>query len=405
MSLGPDDISVFEIIQPRWHWKWKPMKLGGFHISTKYVPPQNLRCTRDENLNLSSSQHDRSTPLGRRPWATDVESQGEDDEYNDSKEKEGEECQEDKEARIASLLGEQARLQHLLKAEMKKVQDMKKLEQENRELRLKVEALQRAKAEGDYYDDRPRESTARPLEPRFPRHEEITRFIHAHRSGLRVGSTLKVPVHLLRFSQGTVNSEAHFRNRESIYQLFDDLWRGAVRPLDDELKLDIAEPEPGECGFYSADNWRLVALRMLQVVRMDIVVWANCYVLNPGDRKFTEHFSTRCAGHGVTPGRAAAVAHHLGAPLFEPPARAAERQVQNLAERHPEAKFLQRVIARDDDRLTVARSSSASGIVRPSAASGMARPHRSRSRCPRSPSPPMSSGSSGNSKPWRVWRR
>lgn len=102
-------------------------------------------------------------------------------------------------------------------------------------------------------------------------------------------SIVPLPVSAIRFTHHSVNAhlafgEDHDNNQESIFNLFDWLFRGTFAIEDiDPLHVFLHYDPGGELAFYSRNNRRLVALRCLQSLRGDQVLRVPCHLHNDDD--------------------------------------------------------------------------------------------------------------------------
>lgn len=163
---------------------------------------------------------------------------------------------------------------------------------------------------------------------------------------LEGGQELDVPVLALRWTHRGLNcqmafGEDHDHAKESIFKLFEQLFRGRVSPQEmtseDPLNVFVHTGPDHVQGLYSRQNRRLAALLMLQACRRDQAVHARCLVRSVQQRHWGAQFSKAYdggTGLSIQPheGRGpAARAHHRGAPLFGgdgPRAQAAIRRAQ-----------------------------------------------------------------------------
>lgn len=156
-----------------------------------------------------------------------------------------------------------------------------------------------------------------------------------------------IPVSAIRFTHHTVNAamafgEEHGNSQESIFKLFDQLFRGNLKPEEVEPLHVFAKVIPGEAdvpgnglGLFSRNNRRLVALLMFQAVRRDAIVKVQCYTYTEEDLKqnprkrawFDQGYDTPqadtgspepCTGLGLSIYARRGVSHHRGNPLFNP---------------------------------------------------------------------------------------
>eukprot|EP00929_Paragymnodinium_shiwhaense_P045524 TRINITY_DN23254_c0_g1_i1.p1 TRINITY_DN23254_c0_g1~~TRINITY_DN23254_c0_g1_i1.p1 ORF type:complete len:530 (+),score=85.63 TRINITY_DN23254_c0_g1_i1:73-1662(+) len=143
-----------------------------------------------------------------------------------------------------------------------------------------------------------------------------------------------IPVSALRFTHHTVNAslafgEDHENRQESIFKLFDSLFRGMLAPEEMEpLHVFLVETPTGGLGLFSRSNRRLLALQMFQAARREKPVMATCYLYTKNDSSpqslawFRNGYDAvgshggACTGEGLSVFARQGTARHRGSPLF-----------------------------------------------------------------------------------------
>lgn len=162
---------------------------------------------------------------------------------------------------------------------------------------------------------------------------------------------VRIPVACLRWTHGRINSKLQFAHGEqggqSVLKLFDELLRGVQTPdtIDEPLDVVVQESED-EVHLFSISNRRLLPLLMLQSAQRSSTVYARC-IIRPADAKFDDACQTSSVGLQIAPGNGESC--HLGRPLFDH-GRAAMKDIEEVAARHPEFVALDRLRLRQSGR-------------------------------------------------------
>ncbi|CAE7780784.1 unnamed protein product [Symbiodinium sp. CCMP2592] len=164
-----------------------------------------------------------------------------------------------------------------------------------------------------------------------------------------------IPILALRQTHKFMNAslafgDNHDNSQESIFKLFDNLFRGRVEPGDMEpLEVKLPQHAQEERGIRSRNNRRLLALRAFQSTQLDECIMVPCRVHSHqeymANHKFRDWFDKGDdGGSGWSILNREGRSKHRGVPIFNN-AAAAQRGLHNLYERlhHREASDSERV--------------------------------------------------------------
>lgn len=156
---------------------------------------------------------------------------------------------------------------------------------------------------------------------------------------------VEIPILALRFTHKNVNAslafgDSHENHQENILKLFDQMFRGRVRP--DEIEPLCVKLPPNledSAGIRSRNNRRLLALRQLQSCRLDTCIIVPClvhshsyYLWNHKFRKWFDNGDDQGAGWSICCREGKS--RHRGVAAFNN-AEATLTGLEKLRRRHP----------------------------------------------------------------------
>ena len=124
-----------------------------------------------------------------------------------------------------------------------------------------------------------------------PSCNELADFLAVTLPDLRPGMEVTVPIQALRWTHDGINAQLAFGDNhehpeESIFKLFEQLFRERVTPLDlteaDPLPVFLHRGPDNHLGLYSRRNRRLATLLMYQALRREELVKVHVFV-SPDD--------------------------------------------------------------------------------------------------------------------------
>ena len=169
--------------------------------------------------------------------------------------------------------------------------------------------------------------------------EELPELLRSGQRGGRIN--MSIPVLVIRWTHKHINAslafgDDHENAQENVLKLLEQLFRGRVRP-DEMEPLVVKLPASSGVGIRSRSNRRLVALRMLQSLRMDECIMAPCdaashqyYLRNPQFRAWFDKGDD--GGSGWSINSREGTSKHRNVPIFNN-AAAAETGLRNLVRR------------------------------------------------------------------------
>lgn len=125
----------------------------------------------------------------------------------------------------------------------------------------------------------------------LPSCNELADFLAVTLPDLRPGMEVTVPIQALRWTHDGINAQLAFGDNhehaeESIFKLFEQLFRERVMPLDlteaDPLPVFLHRGPDNHLGLYSRRNRRLATLLMYQALRREELVKVHVFV-SPDD--------------------------------------------------------------------------------------------------------------------------
>eukprot|EP00435_Cladocopium_sp_Y103_P058701 s678_g20.t1 len=164
----------------------------------------------------------------------------------------------------------------------------------------------------------------------LPSCDGLAYFVSVTLPRLTAGTATTVPIQALRWTHHGINAqlafgENHENSQESIFKLFEQLFRQRLTPLElteeDPLLVFLHRGPDHHLGLYSACNRRLLAVLMYQATRRDELVKVHVLVCSPDDPRMKSKWE-KCydgvAGLSIQPheGRRASACHR-GLPLFK----------------------------------------------------------------------------------------
>mmetsp|Transcript_22082 Transcript_22082/g.40576 ORF Transcript_22082/g.40576 Transcript_22082/m.40576 type:complete len:872 (+) Transcript_22082:51-2666(+) len=206
------------------------------------------------------------------------------------------------------------------------------LEQQINEMKKRNDELQR-RNELHKARDEMQKALQPSFEVSFGFTEEVLAGVYEHLQH-SVSMSAEVPVHSLRFTHQTVNSdfafgEDHENSQESIFRLFHMLFTGQLQitELGEPLHVFLHRGPDHRWGLYSRNNRRLLALCLLQSLRRDEEVWVPCIIhrddsTEPSPQRgltlqqwFEKGYD---GGAGLRIDARSTRANHRGYPIFDP---------------------------------------------------------------------------------------
>ena len=124
----------------------------------------------------------------------------------------------------------------------------------------------------------------------LPKAGELNSFLADDLGKLEPGTEADVPVQALRWTHDGINAQLAFGDDhehadESIFKMFEQLFRGRLTPLDitkeDPLPAFLHQGPDGHLGLYSRRNRRLTAFLMYQALRRDELLMVRVLVCSP----------------------------------------------------------------------------------------------------------------------------
>ena len=167
------------------------------------------------------------------------------------------------------------------------------------------------------------------------------------------GSILEnVPVPCLLFAHGGIDSRLMFGHEDfvgkSVYNTVHEAWM--KRSIIHEFTLDVVLINGR---LFCLGNLRIAALRMVQALRWDELLWVNCRISDHRHPTFGSSYTTKCDGFGILPNQLSGIAEHEGFPVFNH-RKAFVKQLEKIVKKYPDAK-LKNIRTRGhghDERLT-----------------------------------------------------
>eukprot|EP00435_Cladocopium_sp_Y103_P045811 s253_g13.t1 len=161
-----------------------------------------------------------------------------------------------------------------------------------------------------------------PFSQVLPSCRELAGFLGDTLPILGPGMQVTVPIQALRWTHDGINAQLAFGDdhehaEESIFKLFEQLFRERVTPLEltetDPLPVFLHRGPDQHLGLYSRRNRRLTTLLMYQALRREELVKVHVLVRSPDDPRWKKDWQKSYDG---STGRRAR-ARHCGVPLFE----------------------------------------------------------------------------------------
>ena len=124
----------------------------------------------------------------------------------------------------------------------------------------------------------------------LPTAPQLSAFLASEISKMEPGAEATVPVQVLRWTHDTLNAQLafgtdHEHADESIFKLFEQLFRGRLTPLDitteDPLPVFLHRGPDNHLGLYSRRNRRLAAFLMYQALRREELLMVRVLAAGP----------------------------------------------------------------------------------------------------------------------------